>query len=197
MTEDRPRLDNTTEALSVDRANQLEVGEGDNAESTRPLGRSKQGRSSKSLARKKQASLAKSKVAALTTRIANKLIENQVVSEVAKELAVSPEEAALIVQEYRLDQQVHQVVVDSLTQGAAAVRAIQKVQELADKGNMGALKLIIAFNKHLKANNALDPAKAGTVVYDNRKVNVFQQINERAQKNLSALDEGSDGSSRE
>lgn len=121
------------------------------------------------------------------TKLAKKLVSSidkaELIEQVSSELSCSSEQALDYVSSTSLDLQIHDLLVESISQGAIASKAIAKLKDLAEAGDMEAIKLVMSFNKNLvphdvKGINSLHLHQGSTT-------NVFAQIAENAEKNLS------------
>ncbi len=144
------------------------------------------------MAKKNSKALSKMPAAkvAEATKLAKKLVasidKQELVEKVCEELTCSSDQALTYISDMKLDEEMHDMLVTSISQGAIAIKAIEKLKEKAEDGNMEAIKMIMGFNK------SLVPAEAKGInslhLHQGATTNVFAQIAQDAEKNLSSND---------
>lgn len=102
---------------------------------------------------KKDLKLRKKETQELAQKLAAKIDKTEMVLAVAAETNMTADDALQLIITNGLDKKIHNLVTDSITEGALAVRAIDSVRELMasddDRIKLEAAKLVLSFNNNL------------------------------------------------
>jgi len=136
---------------------------------------------SKALVKKKKETL--SKVKDLASSIVGEISLSELSTKVANKLDTTPEEALDFIQQYGLDRQIHDLLVDQVTEGAIASKAMEILKNKLDEGDLEAAKIVLGFNKKLRPANTRVINEMS--FQDNR---VFIELDKEAKKRLGEGD---------
>lgn len=87
---------------------------------------------------------------ALASNVVSKISDQELVNQVAAAASLSPQEAANLLKSTKLEEEIHRQLCDKIVNGSLAIKAIEALQAKVAEGNMQAIQLVIAFNKHLR-----------------------------------------------
>jgi len=138
-------------------------------------------RKSKDLTKTCQQSLAR--INNIAKLIVSDISTEQLAKRVAARADITETEASELIRLHSIDKEVHRLLVDQVTEGAIAIKAMELLNKKMEEGDLEAAKIVIGFNSQLKPHGTRMLTEMN--ISDNRKV--FINLDEKARK---LLDEG-------
>lgn len=115
-------------------------------------------------------------------------IQPEFYEKLAKKLDLSPKEAIEIAHMHDIPKQVNNMLVESLTDGAIAVKALETLTEHVAKGNLEAAKVVVALNKEILKSRP-GPQVRDLHLHQHKDVNVFESLDKKAKELLDSRKE--------
>lgn len=125
----------------------------------------------------------KAEVTKLAKALVAEVDKTDLIEKVASKLDITNAQALTYIEENGLEDELHTLMVKSITSGAIAIKALEKLHRLAEEGDKDALSMIVGFNKELMPNTAKS-INSLHLHNDQSVTNVFAEMNDQAKKLL-------------
>jgi len=122
------------------------------------------------------------KIKSIASSVVSQISLQDLTDKVMKEVPDITRDQAIDLLEARgLESEIHDLLVNKITNGAIAIKAFEKLQEKVGEGNLEAIRLVIGFNSKLRPQ--------GVKIAQDLTVNqnhIFLNLDKEAQKLLEA-----------
>lgn len=118
------------------------------------------------------------KVMSIAKDVVSKLALTDLTARVSEAAGIKEEEAINLLNN-GLEQEIHSLLAEKLTEGVFAIKALEALNKKVEEGNMEAIKLVVSFSPKLKPNN-VRVAESLTI----NQTNVFAELDKNAKKLL-------------